>query len=460
MALLGLNGLPGSPKVPGISETKLSAAGYTDPEASLNTPEFGLLLRRSWDGAGGLIETISSQTSAQGAAGTTLGSDLGAGQAAPMGMTAAWSQWLSQFPSGIAVDGEGGLAASADPLLIGDELLAGLRTKLQDPDLRLDDSILDSLMAWLDSLPPDQADAVWQWLQGGNLMPEAANALLDTEPAHLGGDAGAILEQLRELAVVPVAPAVAAQVAGTFEEVSQVAGEVVDPETLPAKFSVLDGVEQPMPRSLKAQLAAAPPIPAGVDWVESQADPTDPATETAGVDLGQEMLPTQFSSGGSGSARDGAGQAATAAPRIPTPVGHPSWNNALGERVLWMLGKDIQSAEIHLNPPDLGPVEIRVMVNNDQATVSFTASHALTRDALESAIPRLREMLAENQLTLTQASVSQQDGGQSQAQAQQGQGSGQSSPGTGWDSGEEDPDAALALAQTRTTLVGLIDDFA
>ncbi len=120
-------------------------------------------------------------------------------------------------------------------------------------------------------------------------------------------------------------------------------------------------------------------------------------------------------------AMNAAMNAATAAPATaPTyqapPVlmapGDNGWDQAMGERILWMVGKQIQGAEVRINPPHLGPVEIRLSLQHDQASVSFAAHHAGVREALEAAIPRLREMLGENNLQLVSVDVGQRDKGE------------------------------------------------
>jgi hypothetical protein len=93
---------------------------------------------------------------------------------------------------------------------------------------------------------------------------------------------------------------------------------------------------------------------------------------------------------------------------IRTPVSEPAWGDRLGERVVMLAGNQLKSAEIRLTPADLGPVRVRVSVEEGAANVTFQAAHAVTRDALEQALPRLREMLAENGLTLGQADVGDQ----------------------------------------------------
>jgi flagellar hook-length control protein FliK len=70
-----------------------------------------------------------------------------------------------------------------------------------------------------------------------------------------------------------------------------------------------------------------------------------------------------------------------------------------------MAGNQLKMAEIRLTPAELGPLRVRVSVEDGAANVTFHAQHAVTREAIEQALPRLREMLAENGLSLGQADV-------------------------------------------------------
>ncbi len=90
------------------------------------------------------------------------------------------------------------------------------------------------------------------------------------------------------------------------------------------------------------------------------------------------------------------------------PLGHPAWADELGQRLIWMHGKSIQAAEIHINPPQLGPVAVRIQVHDDQTSIQFTSPHAAVREAIEAALPRLRELFEARQLPLTQVEVAQQ----------------------------------------------------
>lgn len=95
----------------------------------------------------------------------------------------------------------------------------------------------------------------------------------------------------------------------------------------------------------------------------------------------------------------------TSAPAITTPLGASGWGQELGGRVQWMMTQGVQVAALHINPPHLGPVEVRIVMDQDQAHISFSAPHMLTRDALEASIPKLRDMLSDNGLNLANVNV-------------------------------------------------------
>jgi len=73
-----------------------------------------------------------------------------------------------------------------------------------------------------------------------------------------------------------------------------------------------------------------------------------------------------------------------------------------------------------VSPEHLGPVEVKIAVQNGDASVWFGASHPDTRAALEQALPRLREMFANQGLTLTDSGVSRESPRQSRSTLPQG----------------------------------------
>ncbi|HWJ33793.1 MAG TPA: flagellar hook-length control protein FliK [Steroidobacteraceae bacterium] len=87
----------------------------------------------------------------------------------------------------------------------------------------------------------------------------------------------------------------------------------------------------------------------------------------------------------------------TATP-IPTLKIHASvdgsdFSQGLSDRVSWMVDNGVNGAKLQVNPPQLGPIELRISVQGDHAQVWMTTHSAVTRDALESSSPKLREML-------------------------------------------------------------------
>lgn len=94
------------------------------------------------------------------------------------------------------------------------------------------------------------------------------------------------------------------------------------------------------------------------------------------------------------------------APVMSPPVGSTAWDQALAQRVTWMVNGTQQSATLTLNPPELGPLQIVLNLTPTHADASFIASQPEVRQALEAALPKLRDMLGEAGIELGQASVS------------------------------------------------------
>lgn len=89
----------------------------------------------------------------------------------------------------------------------------------------------------------------------------------------------------------------------------------------------------------------------------------------------------------------------------------PEGQQQLTEKVRWMVNSRNITAEIRLDPPDLGGMNIKVNLSGDSASVSFVVQSQHARDALDQAVPRLREMLEEQGIELGQSSVQQESAG-------------------------------------------------
>ena len=153
----------------------------------------------------------------------------------------------------------------------------------------------------------------------------------------------------------------------------------------------------------------------------------------------------------------------------PTPQNAPSitahlhdnkWSQQLSDRVLWLARGDVQNAQINITPAHLGPIQISLSLNGEQMTAHFVSASQEVRQALEDALPRLREMLAGAGINLGQANVGSQQ--QQQAQAEQfaakGENSRQSSDGAILPADQHGIDTASARPSQRGQ--GLVDLFA
>ncbi len=138
--------------------------------------------------------------------------------------------------------------------------------------------------------------------------------------------------------------------------------------------------------------------------------------------------------------------------------GKAGWDQAISQKVVWMVGAGEQSATLTLNPPDIGPLQVVINVQNDKADTTFISDNAEVRQALQDGISNLREKMSESGIQLGQANVS--SGGQAQQQFQQAM---QNKVASSL------PDNSVTASQTEKTTVtntltrvsnGLVDTFA
>ncbi|WP_371192698.1 flagellar hook-length control protein FliK [Glaciecola sp. SC05] len=97
----------------------------------------------------------------------------------------------------------------------------------------------------------------------------------------------------------------------------------------------------------------------------------------------------------------------------------PEGQQHLAEKVRWMINGRNPAAEIRFDPPELGAMQIKINMSADTAAVSFTVQSATAKEALDQALPKLREMLQEQGIELGQSSVQQEAKGQSQQNNEQ-----------------------------------------
>lgn len=116
------------------------------------------------------------------------------------------------------------------------------------------------------------------------------------------------------------------------------------------------------------------------------------------------------------------GSTATVVLTVPTPMQDPNWGKAFGEQMLGMVSLKADTAHIQVNPPQLGPIDVSLKIdNNNQAQVTFITSNPMAREMVENNLNRLSSMLQASGIQLTGAQVSTGQGNQQQAFAQQQQ---------------------------------------
>ena len=144
----------------------------------------------------------------------------------------------------------------------------------------------------------------------------------------------------------------------------------------------------------------------------------------------------------------------------PLAMHQSGWTEEVVNRVMYLSSANLKSAEIQLQPAELGRLDIKVnMTADQQAQVNFMSGHAVVREALESQSGRLREMFAQQGMGQVDVNVSDQSRGwqgQGQEQQQQNQARGISGSGRRGDGGDagDAAEVAAAVAPVTQTIVG------
>ena len=144
--------------------------------------------------------------------------------------------------------------------------------------------------------------------------------------------------------------------------------------------------------------------------------------------------------------------------RLEPRVGTPAWDGALAQKVTWMSNQQMQVAQLQLNPPDLGPMEVTLTVGTGpdaETRIEFTSPHLAVREALQSALPQLREMMENSGISLGSATVSAESFQQQSQSGRQDNPSARSSDNLSQNSSE-----MAARSITTRSHDGMVDIFA
>lgn len=269
------------------------------------------------------------------------------------------------------------------------------------------------------------AKAVDTLLAARSIAAPVATAEAPADPISL------LAPMLSGIALPPPVPASSGEVAATDGAEQESAGAIVTAApaahtasvaSLPAAGGQTEATVDDLPQG------TAKPLPASANIAATTATAGD-----AGQDNRADAASLDFESALT-SAREAqvvanphapvrAPQAATPAAAsavVATPVGAAGWDREVGDKIGWMVGRNETRAELVLNPPQLGRVEVSLSMNGDQATATFTSANATVREALENAMPRLREILQGSGISLGQTQVGAESFQQSAARQENG----------------------------------------
>ncbi|GHC26148.1 flagellar hook-length control protein FliK [Aidingimonas halophila] len=163
------------------------------------------------------------------------------------------------------------------------------------------------------------------------------------------------------------------------------------------------------------------------------------------------------------------GATSTSATAMPTPtltqpISSQAWQQQLGQQMINMSRQGDQQVDLKLNPPELGPLSVSLKVGDQGAQAQFLSSHAQVRQAVEQAIPQLREALEEQGISLGEAMVGEHPQGQQQQAGFSDEGSGNRVAIPGGSSGSvlDEQQTGLIPASTdiNTSLNGRVDLYA
>jgi flagellar hook-length control protein FliK len=227
--------------------------------------------------------------------------------------------------------------------------------------------------------PPALGVAALSEVPVGQLAPLQPAITAPSAPADAArdvpGDAGQ--PHSGRLAPLPTAPLPAPLVSATPQPHMPAAPQPARVAALADRFAVpVQGQITTDPQA--ADAASAPPQPTSDRSAEAPAP-----TVSVAAPLAQAERPEAV-------------ERAAALPamlHVAAPVGTRDFGQEVGARLVWMAGHGQQVAQLRVDPPQLGPVEVRLTITNDEASLAILSAHAQVRDAVQASLPRLQEML-------------------------------------------------------------------
>jgi flagellar hook-length control protein FliK len=323
-----------------------------------------------------------------------------------------------------------------------------------------DQAAADEAEATEAAAPTPMADmlalvAAFNQLQGANA--DAAAAPAAALPAAPGDQFAALQAALKPRGADGGDPALAGAALGAAGAADS--GSAVIPQAALAAGDKAQAQQGAEFRAAQDAASAAAAAKAGPDVGGLSARQAREAIEAATLKEAAPLAPTVLQA--QPAALDIAQAAAGAATdRLAARVGTAAWNQQVSQKIVWMVAGEEQTASLTLNPPDLGPMQVVLSISNDQTSVAFSSNQLEVRQALENALPRLREMMSESGIALGNATVDAGMPDGREAQQQAGRGNGAAGGGGQGDAGGVDT-GAVPVPRTRPLGErGMVDTFA
>jgi len=89
----------------------------------------------------------------------------------------------------------------------------------------------------------------------------------------------------------------------------------------------------------------------------------------------------------------------------PNALLDPSWSDAFGQRIALLAQQGTQTATLQMNPSDLGPIQVRISLNEQSAKVEFNTLQQTTSDLITAAMPRLAAAMEQQGMRLDDSRV-------------------------------------------------------
>jgi flagellar hook-length control protein FliK len=136
---------------------------------------------------------------------------------------------------------------------------------------------------------------------------------------------------------------------------------------------------------------------------------------------------------------------------IEAPVRSAAFTSELADKVVWLSGRQGQLADLLLNPPEMGTLEVRLTVSGGDASAQFYSPNPVVRDAIDAALPKLRELMAQAGISLGEAEVRDQAFSQRENLEMQGRRTARSTEIN------PQPSALAAIGVVKSAGLGLVD---